>query len=138
MEIQTKGSLMIIIGRFQRFIKTMEPWLSSLLLLMIFDVITGITKARFGKSEKSEKGYLNSSVMWQGGIKKILTLVVLAVAIIINQLLSPDSNFITVLSFSYYIATEALSVLENAAACGLTLPQKLVDMLETMKEGSPQ
>lgn len=132
-----KLRIMTVAAKLQQVISPLETWLIALLLLMCLDVLTGITKARFGKSEKSEKGYLNSSVMWQGGVKKILTLVVLSVAIIINQLLTPDSNLVSTLSFSYYIATEALSVLENVSVCGLTLPPKLVDMLETMKENSP-
>lgn len=132
-----KLRIIAVISKLQQVINPFEPWLSALLLLMCLDVITGITKARFGKSEKSEKGYLNSAVMWQGGVKKLLTLIVIGVASIINQLLSPDSNLVTTLSFSYYIATEALSILENVSACGLTLPQKLVDMLETMKEETP-
>lgn len=137
MKAQIKWLLMIIINRIHQFIAPMAPWLTSLIRLMILDVLTGLMKACLGLSEKSQKGYLDSGVMWLGGRKKLLTLVVICVAIIINELISPDSQIIVTVTFSYYIATEALSILENSAACGLPLPDKLIKVLEKMKQDTP-
>ena len=115
-----------LVGGFDNSIKT-------LLAFMIADVITGIRKAYMGKSEKSSKGYLDSQVMREGGIRKILVFVVIYVATVTGQLVNPDSPIIRNLTISYYIATEALSVLENTAICGIKLPKPLIDALENLK-----
>lgn len=115
-----------LVGGFDNSIKT-------LLAFMIADVITGLRKAYMGKSEKSSKGYLDSQVMREGGIRKILVFVVIYVATVTGQLVNPDSPIIRNLTISYYIATEALSVLENTAICGIKLPKPLIDALESLK-----
>ncbi|MBQ6849555.1 MAG: phage holin family protein [Oscillospiraceae bacterium] len=115
-----------LVGGFDNSIKT-------LLAFMIADVITGLRKAYMGKSEKSSKGYLDSQVMQEGGIRKILVFVVIYVATVTGQLVNPDSPIIRNLTISYYIATEALSVLENTAICGIKLPKPLIDALENLK-----
>jgi toxin secretion/phage lysis holin len=115
-----------LVGGFDNSIKT-------LLAFMIADVITGIRKAYMGKSEKSSKGYLDSRVMREGGIRKILVFIVIYVATVTGQLVSPNSPIVRNLTISYYIATEALSVLENAAACGIKLPKPLIEALERLK-----
>ena len=115
-----------LVGGFDNSIKT-------LLAFMIADVITGIRKAYMGKSEKSSKGYLDSQVMREGGIRKLLVFVVIYVATVTGQLVNPDSPIIRNLTISYYIATEALSVLENTAICGIKLPKPLIDALESLK-----
>ena len=115
-----------LVGGFDTSIKT-------LLAFMAADVVTGVRKAYMGKSEKSTKGYLDSQIMREGGIRKMLVIVVVYIATVTGQLVSPDSPIIRNLTISYYIATEALSVLENAAACGIKLPKPLLDALERMK-----
>ena len=115
-----------LVGGFDTSIKT-------LLAFMVADVITGVRKAYMGKSEKSTKGYLDSQIMREGGIRKMLVIVVVYIATVTGQMVSPDSPIIRNLTISYYIATEALSVLENVAACGIKLPKPLLDALERMK-----
>lgn len=113
-----------------------DIWIKTLGILMVLDVMTGLAKAIMGVSEKTKKGFLDSTIMWQGGIKKLLTLIVICVATIINQLISPDSMAIRTFTISYYIATEALSVLENVSACGLPLPKHLTHVLEKLETDS--
>ena len=110
-----------------------DTWMKSLLILMLLDVITGIVKAMLGKSEKSSKGYLDSAIMWQGGLKKLLTLTIICVSTIINYVTFPDTTVIRTATISYYVATEALSILENASVCGLPLPKSLKNVLEKIK-----
>ena len=100
---------------------------------MVADVVTGIRKAYMGKSEKSSKGYLDSQIMWQGSVKKMLVIIVIYISTVTGQLVSPDSPIVRNLTISYYIATEALSVLENATACGIKLPKPLLEALERLK-----
>ena len=116
-----------LVGGFDNSIKT-------LIAFMIADVITGLRKAYMGKSEKSSKGYLDSQVMRQGGIRKLLVILVIYVATVTGRLVSPGSAIIRNLTISYYIATEALSVLENVAVCGIKLPKPLLEALERLKD----
>ena len=109
-----------------------DVWIRSLCLLMTIDIITGLIKAIHGTSEKSAKGFIDSTVMWQGGIKKILTLVVVCVATIISYLITPDTMAIRIVTISYYVAEEALSILENITACGYKPPIYLVRILEKL------
>ena len=134
---KVKIIIMIIINYivtfFHYLLGGIDIWLKTLIILMFLDVITGLSKAYIGASEKSKKGFLDSTVMWQGGIKKLLTFVVICVATVISSLLSPDSTIIRDMTTSYYIATEALSVMENVSACGLPLPTGLTNVLEKLK-----
>ena len=59
-----------LVGGFDNGIKT-------LLIFMFTDIITGVMKACVGKSEKSLNGHLKSYVMWKGGIKKALIIIVI-------------------------------------------------------------
>jgi phage-related holin len=59
--------------------------------------------------------------------------VLVAVAVGADDLISPDSTLIRGIVISYYIATEALSVIENALQCGLPVPGKLKSIFEVMK-----
>ena len=76
-----------LVGGFDTSIKT-------LLAFMVADVITGVRKAYMGKSEKSTKGYLDSQIMREGGIRKMLIIVVIYIATVTGQLVSPDSPII--------------------------------------------
>lgn len=110
--------------------------LQVLLALMGLDVITGLIKACMGNSEKTIKGFLDSNIMFKGGLKKILILIVISVSALVNKLLNPESLLLVNLTITYYIATEALSILENATACDLPLPDKLIKALEKIKDDS--
>lgn len=127
----------IIISFLEHLIGGLDTGLKTLLAFMVADVVTGVRKAYLGKSEKSSKGYLNSEIMRRGGIKKMMVIVVIYVATVTGELISPGSQTIRNLTVSYYIATEALSILENAAACGLVLPNTLLNALENLKNDDP-
>ncbi|MDY4607454.1 MAG: phage holin family protein [Eubacterium sp.] len=116
-----------LVGGFDNGIKT-------LLIFMFTDVITGFMKAYVGKSEKSLNGHLKSYVMWKGGIKKALIIIVIYISNMAESLISPDSQILRNLTVSYYIAMEALSILENIASCGISFPKSLEKALEQLKD----
>ena len=100
---------------------------------MLLDILTGLAKARLCKSEKSKNGAIDSTVMWNGGLKKLVTIAIIMVASLADSFLSNGTMLIRTTAVAYYVATEALSVLENAAACGLPLPKSLKKTLEKLK-----
>lgn len=110
-----------------------DGMLIALVVLACADILTGLIKAALRKSDKSSSGGVSSGAMWRGGLKKLLMFVLVAVAVVADDLISPASTLIRGIVISYYIATEALSVIENALQCGIPVPGKLKSIFEAMK-----
>lgn len=100
-------------------------FLHLLLLLMGLDIVTGIFKAL-------KNGNLWSRKSLFGYARKILVLMVIIVANIIDQVLSLGGTltFATVL---FYIANEALSITENMAELEVLVPQNLAEKLKVIE-----
>lgn len=100
-------------------------FLHLLLLLMGLDIVTGIFKA-------IKNGNLWSRKSLFGYARKILVLIVIIVANIIDQVLSLGGTltFATVL---FYIANEALSITENMAELEVLVPQNLAEKLKVIE-----
>ena len=109
-----------------------DAWFYTLVVFVIIDYITGVAKALMSKSEKTEKGGLDSRVMFRGGIKKILIFVVVAVAAQLDRVMG-GGNTIRAIAIGYYVANEGLSALENIALCGVAVPAPLLSALEQLK-----
>jgi len=134
MEEKIKFVLCLITGAIANVLGGWDVWLISLTTVIILDIVTGIIKAIFMKSNKSISGGLSSSSMFRGGIKKIFILMMVALGTVLDSIISPDNVFIRVMVVSYYIANESLSILENVGACGLPLPKMLYRILDTLKD----
>ena len=102
----------------------LDAMLIALLVFVVFDYITGIIAAII-------KGNLSSKVGFSGLLKKVVILIIVAVAHTIGQALGFSE--IRSLVTGFYIANEGLSILENAGRIGVPLPQKLLDVLEQLK-----
>lgn len=103
-------------------------FLHLLLLLMGLDIITGIFKA-------VKNGNLWSRKSLFGYARKILILIVIVTANIIDQVLSLGGTltFATVL---FYIANEALSIIENMAQLEILIPKQLAEKLKVIESQS--
>ncbi|UPW81896.1 phage holin family protein [Lysinibacillus sp. Ag94] len=105
-------------------------FLHLLLLLMGLDILTGIFKA-------IKNGNLWSRKSLFGYARKLLVLIVVITANIIDQVLSLNGTltFATVL---FYIANEALSIVENMAQLGVLVPQQLAEKLKVIENQSEE
>jgi len=105
-------------------------FLHLLLLLMGLDILTGIIKA-------IKNGNLWSRKSLFGYARKLLVLIVIITANIIDQVLSLNGTltFATVL---FYIANEALSITENMAQLGVLVPQQLAEKLKVIETQSEE
>ena len=121
-------------GAFSYFLGGWDGWLAALCSFIALDFISGIIAALLNKSKKTAGGGLESREMFHGGLRKILVLVIVAVAVVLDHTLLPGQSTIRDVVCGYYIAEEALSILENAGACGVNLPKILVKTLEQLKE----
>ena len=110
-----------------------DIWFTALITTICLDILTGIIKSLLMKSNKTLSGGLNSKSMFEGGIKRIFGLLLVALATVLDTIISPDDTYIRVMVASYYIANESLSILENIGACGIPLPQFLYSILDSLK-----
>lgn len=106
--------------------------LKILLLLMVIDLVVGLTvSAVWHKSSKTKSGKVSSKVMFKGIVKKILTLVLVVVAYQIDILLGYDViRHVVIIAF---IVQEIISIIENIAITGIKAPDiitKALDVLE--------
>jgi len=110
------------------FLGGLDGLVYALIALIVVDYVTGIMR---GILEKK----LSSRIGAQGIFKKIMVLLLVGVSNIIDIYLvrSGNSPLRTAVIF-FYAANEGISILENAAAVGLPVPQKLKDALAQLRQ----
>ena len=97
-----------------------------LVICMAVDYITGVINAIREKQ-------LSSKVGWVGILRKLTIFGVVILAAQIDVALGLQAICRTA-AIAFYTANEGISVLENAAAIGLPIPQKMVDILGQLKK----
>ncbi len=102
-----------------------QPVMSGLLLLMGIDVGVGLMLAIAKKT-------LNSTISWRGMSRKAIMLLIVGACGVLQPSL-PTIPLLNVVAF-FYTLTEAISILEGAAAAGVPLPQGLTDTLSKLRE----
>lgn len=124
-----------IAGAIVNLLSGWEVWLASMVILMVADVVVGIIKVVMYCSDKKESGGLSFKRIFLSGLKKILVLILIALGALLDQIVSPENQYIRSTVAAYYIANEIFSILENVAACGIPLPQVLYFALDALKNG---
>lgn len=106
--------------------------MTALVVFIIADVATGLLCGMAKKSPNTEGGGLSSKVMREGAAKKVEIFFILLIAawldIAMHVTIWKDAACI------YYIAEEGLSILENAGALGLPIPDKFKNAIEALKK----
>ena len=102
-----------------------DKLIMALLLLMVLDYATGLIKAFYNKE-------LSSHIGFKGLAKKVLILVIVAVSVVAEDMLGIPAVREMVIMF--FAVNEALSILENAGAMGLPLPEKLKQALLQLRD----
>ncbi len=97
----------------------------TIILLIVIDYITGLLKAIYKRNLSSEVGY-------KGIIKKAMILLVIAMACLIEKLFG-NGMPVREMTMALFIGNESISILENATACGLPVPQALKELLIQIK-----
>ena len=110
--------------------------LGVLLLVMLADYGTGMTRAWITRSFSSRSGI-------RGIVKKLLYLVLVAVGMTADYLIAgalhgagvdlPAAGFIGLLVTAWLIINELISILENLAECGVPVPAFLVKLIHRLK-----
>ena len=102
---------------------------------MGMDYITGILVALMGKSSKTSNGKFKSSVAFAGLTKKLLMLIVVAMATLVDRLIGTN-GVARFAAIGFYVANEGMSVIENVNGMGVPFPQGLLDTLERLRQRS--
>ena len=105
----------------------LDKLLIALVVMMGLEYVAGILRAWYSRA-------LSSAVGFRGIAKKVMLLVVVAVAFVIEYV-TEGAFPVREIVIIFFIANEGLSILENAAALGLPLPQKLREALAQIKGG---
>lgn len=98
---------------------------AALVVLMLLDMITGIINGIMQKK-------LNSQILFEGLVKKIYELILISAGHMIDGALGFSLCMQTFIFF--FIANEALSIIENSAKIGVPIPQRIIDILEQLKD----
>lgn len=111
--------------------------LKILVALMAMDYGTGwLVAAVWHRSSKSASGALSSDAGFKGLIKKSMILALVLMAHLLD--LATGSHFVRTAVCLFFIANEALSVLENTSVMGVPYPNFVKSMLEAMGEQADQ
>lgn len=102
-------------------------FIQTFIWMVLFDILTGITKGLFGRQGNSTKGLL--------GIVKHL-LVVLLVIVAYPYLRIMGLSLMANAFVIFYIAVYGISVTENLGQLGLPLPKFVVEHLEKLKDAA--
>ena len=106
----------------------MNSLLVTLFIVIVLDYITGLLKAFITKE-------LSSSIGFKGILKKVLILCVVGLAHLIDKCVGSGETWRNI-AIVFYICNEGLSILENAVACGLPVPEAIKNALKSLeKEG---
>ena len=99
--------------------------LQSLLIVIILDYLTGISKAYVSKKLNSNKGL-------KGIVKKLAMLCIVAVAVIVDRI-TGFTGMVRTLIIYYLVANESLSIIENLSEMNIIVPSFLRDKLEQIR-----
>lgn len=116
-----------IVGIISKLIGTWDVLLFALVILMVFDYVTGILKACFLKK-------LDSNVGFWGIIKKFCILIIVSTAHILSNILTPSIPIREVVII-FFISNEGISVLENVAVF-VPIPDSLKNALQQLSNNN--
>jgi toxin secretion/phage lysis holin len=100
------------------FIGGYDGFVLALVVFMVCDYITGILRACTEKKLSSRLGA-------KGIIKKVCIFIMVGIAHLVDMYLLYDGGALRLAVIFFYLSNEGVSVLENAAAIGLPVPDKV-------------
>ena len=112
--------------------------MSTLLLFMLFDYVTGLVVAGvFHKSKKTDTGTLESRAGFKGLLKKGMVMVLVLVAYRLDLAMGTGGTYIRDAVCIAFVLNETISIIENAGLMGVKIPAVLenaIDLLKKKKE----
>lgn len=122
-----KGIMAFFCAVFGYLFGEFDGIITALISLIVLDYITGIIAAAAEKKLSSEVGA-------KGIAKKMIMLLTVAVANVVDVSVIGEGNVLRSVAALFYIANEGISLLENGARLGVPIPKKLIDILVQLKD----
>lgn len=113
------------------YFHAMKLPLLFLVVVMIADFITGILCASLFKSEKTEKGGLESHIATKGIARKASSLLLVLLGGLTDLLFG--INYFCNAIIIGFVLSEVLSVIENCGIMGIPMPSGVKNMVEKLK-----
>lgn len=118
------------------FLGGFDGMMIALIVFMTLDYLTGVMCAIVDKK-------LSSAVGFKGICKKVLILMLVGVANIVDVHVVGTGSALRGAVVCFYLSNEGVSILENAAHIGLPIPEKLKEILAQLhnrgdKSGEPK
>lgn len=135
----TKSSIIAAIGIAGSFISELfggrNPILTTLIIFMAIDYVTGLVVAGvFKSSPKTKGGTLESRAGLKGLLRKGMMLAVVLVAFRLDVVIG--SEFIGCATIIAFIANETISIIENSALMGVPMPSAIKNAIEILQSKS--
>lgn len=130
--------IMIIFVSWLCFFIGLDFSLKTLLLVMAIDYILGVSLSIIGKSKHGD-GNISSKVGYKGLVKKINMVLLVGLAVIIEDYLlvmGMHVKYIKDVTIVAFIVNESISIIENSKLAGLDMPNifiKLVSIINDIK-----
>jgi len=115
------------------FLGGMDGFIYALIAFVVADYISGIGRAIVEKN-------LSSKIGAKGIIKKVVIFLLVGVAHLVDMYLLDGSGVMRTAVIFFYLSNEGISLLENACAIGLPVPEKLKEVLAILhsRHSTPQ
>ena len=111
-----------ICGAVMSFLTGVPPVVWTLIGVMTLDYVTGLLCGLVGKSPKTECGGVSSRAAFEGLMRKCMALLVVLLAFLLDYAVAQGAGVtfhaVTGAVCLWFIASEGVSVLENAAQIG--------------------
>ncbi|SFK89599.1 toxin secretion/phage lysis holin [Paenibacillus sp. 1_12] len=101
--------------------------LQLLIFCMVADYITGVLGA-------IKRRNLNSEIMFWGGVRKSVILIVLALTVMLDELVGNAAPIFRTLAIYFYVGREGLSIIENLGIIGVPLPRFITKVLKQLED----
>lgn len=126
----TFSGILAIIGLIiNSYLGGWDIGLKILIFCMVFDYITGVLGA-------IKQRNLDSEVMFWGGIRKSVILMVIALSVLLDELVGNVAPVFRTLAIYFYISREGLSVVENLGVIGVPMPGFISKVLAQLEDKS--
>ena len=109
------------------FLGECDKLIIALVVFIVADYLTGVMRATIEKKLSSEVGF-------RGICKKILIFVMVGIANVLDTKVIGVPGVLRTAAIFFYISNEGISLLENAVAVGLPVPEQIRDVLEQLRK----
>ena len=109
------------------FLGGLDGFLYALLMFVVIDYATGLMAAFVQKKVSSEVGFKDIC-------KKVAIFCLVGIGHVLDTQVIQNGSVLRTAVIFFYLSNEGISIIENVALIGLTVPKKLKEVLEQLHE----